>query len=39
MGLPPGCAGVSAPEPSQIAWPQGALLMQLLGLHPKRCSP
>ena len=39
MDLWPGCTGVSAPEPSQIAWPQGALLVQLLSLHPKRCSP
>ena len=39
MGLPPGCTGVYTPVPSQIAWPWGVLLVQLLGLHQERFSP
>ena len=39
MGLLPGCAEAYDPVPYQIAWPQEALLVQLLGLHQKRCSP
>ena len=39
MGLLPGCTEGYDPVPYKVAWPWEALLLQLLGLHQKRCSP